>query len=418
MMFIRNRALISTAALSGAAAIIATSTAVVAGGALGGAGARPLPRLSAANVELTAITDITIQGINDAFWSGWGGYIGPANTQPDPYYPNINPTGTSPVYVSGASGVVYYLVDQALDTFAPGVNLDNYFFEVGSYYGAGKNAAGSGASALIYVGASEAFGASSPIARMAKAIFYYGTPALINATVVQVAGLLPTVNIGPVKIGGGILASLYFTGQTPDGSMSFGTAGLSAIGGYIATSIADRLPKPIAPPKTIARQPKELSGATVSQPGVGDARSAATVTARSGPSPETPMPASAGTATPASAGTDTQKNDSAISAPSTPNTKDGQPDTSTTATTPSTPHTAKSGLRSVTLPSTNPRITSTNPTESTTAVDNSSGETSSKSTVPNRTEHKPPVRDANRSTGTAKGSATATTTGHAHDAKN
>ncbi|MCV7218628.1 hypothetical protein H7J51_25550 [Mycobacterium crocinum] len=88
-----------------------------------GSGLRPL---SSAQYELAAISDITIQGINDAYWSGWGGYI----TSSDTYY-----SGVSDVYVTGLSGVLYYLVDNTFDSISPNVDLDNYFFEIGSSQG-------------------------------------------------------------------------------------------------------------------------------------------------------------------------------------------------------------------------------------------------------------------------------------------
>ncbi len=243
-MRIRNRSLVTSGmALASAAAIVAATPTIVsgAGSAIGGTGTDL--RVSADNVELTALADITVKGIVDAYWSGWGGYIGPVNGKPDKYYPNINATGTSPVYVSGASGVAYYVIDEALDQFGS-VNLDNYFFETGAYFGTGKATAGSAAGALIYVGSSELFGDKSPIAQLAKAVFYYGITPLTQSTILQLATLVPTATIGPVKVGGGILASLYFTGQTPDGQYSFGSAGLPAVLGYVTTSISDALPKP------------------------------------------------------------------------------------------------------------------------------------------------------------------------------
>ncbi|MCV7344716.1 hypothetical protein [Mycolicibacterium rhodesiae] len=225
-----------------AVAIVATTPPVFSGTDLHAAGLPGVLTVRTATVELAALADITIKGITDAYVSGWGGYIGPANGKPDKYYPNINPTGSSPVYVSGLSGVAYYVIDEALDQFGK-VDLDNYFFEAGAYYGAGKNTAGSAVGALIYVGASELFGTASPIAQLAKSVFYYGVPNLVRATITQLATLIPPTKIGPVKVGGGILASLYFTGQTPDGKYSFGTPGLSAVLGYITTSISDALPK-------------------------------------------------------------------------------------------------------------------------------------------------------------------------------
>ncbi len=110
----------------------------------------------------------------------------------------------SDVFVSGAPGVLYYLVDNAAETFLPpGFDLDNYYFEIG-------------APAIPYVGAGELFGTSSPIFQAAQATFYYGIPNVINSIVVSATQLVPSFDLGPIKLGGGILASLYFYGQTPD----------------------------------------------------------------------------------------------------------------------------------------------------------------------------------------------------------
>lgn len=280
----RSRSIVASGvALVSAVTIVATTPAVLSSSGLTVAGiAQPLA-VRSGNVELAALADITVKGIVDAYWSGWGGYIGPTNGQPDKYYPNINPTGSSPVYVSGASGVAYYVIDEALDQFGS-VNLDNYFFEAGAYYGTGKATSGSAVGALIYVGSSELFGDKSPIAQLAKAVFYYGITPLTQSTILQLATLVPTVKIGPVKVGGGILASLYFTGQTPDGKYSFGSAGLSAVLGYITTSISDALPKVTA---------ATIAGAATKQvtaPAVVDAVSAtssATTTPASAPTTPT-----------------------------------------------------------------------------------------------------------------------------------
>ncbi|MCV7179513.1 hypothetical protein [Mycolicibacterium sphagni] len=216
------------AALASAAAIVTASPALLPTHDLAVGAPAPLA-LSTAKYELTAITDITLQGINDAYWFGWGGYITTTNT----YYP-----GVSGIYVSGASGVLYYVVDNAIESFVPGFDLDNYFFEEGF-------------PAVPYVAAGEIFGTSSPIFQAAKAVFYYGVPNLINSFVTSAAELVPSFNIGPVKLGAGYLASLYFYGQTPDyvaptdttpgTGFAYSTNGLSAIIAYISTSISDSL---------------------------------------------------------------------------------------------------------------------------------------------------------------------------------
>jgi hypothetical protein len=213
------------AALASAAAIVVATPALVPTHDLAVGVPTPL-KLSTAQVELTAITDITLQGINDAYWFGWGGYITDTNT----YYP-----GVSDIYVAGASGVLYYLVDNAAESFLPGFDLDNYYFEIG-------------APSIPYVAAGELFGTSSPIFQAAQATFYYGIPNVINSIVASAAELVPSFNIGPVKLGAGYLAGLYFYGQTPDYDETTGTGfaystnGLSAIVAYISTSISDSLP--------------------------------------------------------------------------------------------------------------------------------------------------------------------------------
>ena len=230
------------AALVSAAAIVTASPALVPTHDLAIGAPTPL-KLSTAQVALTAITDITIQGINDAYWFGWGGYVGcgvqdaDGNctfTPEDPYYPGVNS-----IYLSGAPGVLYYLVDSALESFAPSFDLDNYYFEIG-------------VPSIPYVGAGELFGTSSPIFQAAQTVFYYGVPNVINSIVVSATQLVPTVDLGPVTVGGGILASLYFYGQTPDydpdagTGFAYSTNGLSAILAYISTSISDNLPSAAA----------------------------------------------------------------------------------------------------------------------------------------------------------------------------
>ncbi|AKK29228.1 hypothetical protein AB431_24025 [Mycobacterium sp. EPa45] len=219
------------AALASAAAIVAASPSYLPTNDLAVGASTPLP-LSTAKYALTAITDITIQGINDAYYFGWGGYVGCGavvndqctNVPEDTYYP-----GVKNIYIAGASGVLYYLVDNALESFVPNFDLDNYYFEIG-------------APSIPYVGSGELFGTSSPIFQAAQATFYYGIPNVVNSVVASVAQLVPTFDVGPVKLGGGILTSLFFYGATPDGSFDYGTPGLSAILAYISTSISDSLP--------------------------------------------------------------------------------------------------------------------------------------------------------------------------------
>ncbi len=271
--------LVTGAALASAVAIVTASPAILPTNDVAlAASSTPTPaKISYAKYELTALSDITIQGINDAYWFGWGGYIGACCTtagdpfDPDviyppdaegnppyvsnPYYPGVNgaqavydpDTGDllgyrynqGGVYNYQASGVAYYLLDNALESFVPGFDLDNYYFEIG-------------APALPYVAAGEIFGTSSPIFQAAQSVFYYGVPNVINSVIVSASQLVPTFDIGPVTVGGGRLTSLYYYGYTPDGSFAFYDAdgnyqpGLSAILAYISTSISDSLPSAAA----------------------------------------------------------------------------------------------------------------------------------------------------------------------------
>lgn len=271
----RTRPFIVTGvALASAAAIVTATPEILPtnGVALAASSTSTASKISYAKYELTAISDISISGINDAYWFGWGGYIGaccttdgepfdpsviyPANEDgsapyvSNPYYPGVN----GPVavyntdgtlagykynqggnYVSGASGVLYYLTDNVLESIAPQFDLDNYFFEIGF-------------PALPYVAAGEIFGTGSPIFQAAQSVFYYGIPNVINSIVVSAATLVPAFNIGPVPLGKGILASLYFYGQTPSGD-AYGSGGLSSILAYISTKIADAT---VPPPPSMA----------------------------------------------------------------------------------------------------------------------------------------------------------------------
>lgn len=229
--------LMSAAALASAAAIVGASPAFVPSDGLALGGAPSPTKLVTANYELTALTDITVQGISDAYWFGWGGYIGADN----PYYPNVY-SQYGPQYVTGVSGVSYYLIDNILDTFTD-FDLDNYYFEIGNLNFGSPNAGYSGAGAVIYVGTGQLFGQDSPIGQLTKTIFYYGTyPTVIGSVVSILQSVVPTFDIGPLQVGGGILATLYFYGATPDGSFNYGTPGLSALLAYVSTAITGLFP--------------------------------------------------------------------------------------------------------------------------------------------------------------------------------
>lgn len=280
-----RRYLTTGAAVASAAAIVAVTPTLVPSQSSGTGGGNG-PRQVSAKYELTAISDITVQGISDSYWFGWGDYIGggfdpnvlypplPDGSAPfvsDPYYPNINGVvgpiynpddpsvidgyyyNQNPVYVQGVSGVLYYLIDNILDT-NPDVdfNLDNYFFEAGWLNNGQPNAGISGLGAVIYVATNEIFGSDSPIGKLAKTIFYYGTyPSLVGALVSAITAAVPYVNVGPLVLGGGILAHLYFYGQsdiptdnthTTFYTYNYGIPGVSAVVSYIATGITSLFP--------------------------------------------------------------------------------------------------------------------------------------------------------------------------------
>jgi hypothetical protein len=213
-------------ALASAAAIVAgTPTVLPAGATTVTTASAPAPtKLSSAQYELTALSDINLQGLINSYINGWGDYIGGQfaegefiagdEIQTDPYFPGINPgiAGVDPtdptvdgffynengVFLSGVPGVLYYLSDNIL----PG-NIDNYYFEAG------------GLPAAIYVAANEAFGAGSPPAVLAGLIFQTPPAALLASVVIGVTSLLPVVQLGPLTVGGGILANEYFAGGLP-----------------------------------------------------------------------------------------------------------------------------------------------------------------------------------------------------------
>jgi hypothetical protein len=318
----RTRPLMMTGvALASATAIVTASPALVSTHDLAVAAAPSPLKLSTANVELTALTDITLSGINDAYWFGWGGYVGCGDldssgnctfTPQDPYYPGVNS-----VYVTGAAGVAYYLADNIIDQFVPNFNLDNYYFEIGS-------SRGGGLPAVLYVASGEAFGPYSPIFTIAQSVFYYGVPNVINSLIVSLSSALPQLNIGPVTVGGGILASLYYTGSTPDGSLVYGTPGLSAILGYITTSITDStLPASAATAASVkSAEAKTLSAAT-------DAPADSTTPDATAPADTTPAATETATTDKAKADTtDTGKDTTATDTSATDTTKTAEDSTS------------------------------------------------------------------------------------------
>jgi len=199
------------AALASVAAMAAAAPAVVPGHLAG----LPTPlSLSQAQVELTALADISIQGAIDAFTNGFGGFIG----ADDPYFPGF----ANDALLTGFQGVGYYLVDQALEGIVP-FNLDNYFFEVGSQNP--SNFVYSGATAAAFVGASEVFGADSLPAQFLGSLIT-GTSSIGDAIVALTAGI-PVV---------GDLTSVYFTGLAPNDTTEYGT-GIMGVLSYAVSKV-------------------------------------------------------------------------------------------------------------------------------------------------------------------------------------
>ncbi|WP_167097970.1 hypothetical protein [Mycobacterium sp. DL592] len=296
--------------------------------------------LSTAKYELTSISEITVQGINDAYWFGWGGFL----TSTTPYYQS-----SSPIYVSGISGVLYYVIDCATSNTctssegSSGLTLDNYFFEAG------------GLPAVLDVAANEVFGSGSVPALIADTVFKYGVTNVINSLLVSAAEALPTFNLGPITVGGGILTSLFFTGATPDGKFSYGTPGLSAVLSYIVTSISDALPSAAATTAAATKTATALSATATTDTTTGDAKSSADTTTEAATSTEATTKATGGFKKETEATTDSATTAAAATAvaPSTDTTS------TDTTTTPSTGTTTSTDTTSSTDTSTLPKATPT-----------------------------------------------------------
>ncbi len=252
-------------ALASAAAVVAAVPAVVPTSDVTVASSSLAPlAVSTAKYELTSISEITVQGINDAYWFGWGGFLN-ENT---PYYQTDNP-----IYVSGLSGVLYYVIDCATSNTctssegSSGLTLDNYFFEAG------------GVPAVIDVAVNQIFGEGSVPALVADTVFKYGVTSTVNALLYSAAQALPKITLGPITIGGGILAGLFFYGQTPDGKFNYGTPGLSAVLSYIVTSISDALPSTSSSSAAAAAKTATLAATTTETATTGETKPADTTTA-------------------------------------------------------------------------------------------------------------------------------------------
>ena len=233
--------------LAVAAAAVASTAAIVAAVPAAPSQAYTPTRLSTAKYELTALSDITIAGITNAFWQGYGGYIGSCcrrqrqSIRPEhdvhrrpgrrrrPYYGNsINGAvpvlpqrrqvgyqyNQSPVDASGVPGVLYYLSNNVINTFLPNFNLQNYYFEIAQAIGRGCPGA-----------------VLCRRQRVPRSLRRHGRQRHPERRVLRAVGvrlgdrLLPKINIGPIVVGGSILSSLYFYGATPDGSYTYSHAG-------------------------------------------------------------------------------------------------------------------------------------------------------------------------------------------------
>lgn len=227
----------SGTALASAAAIVVAAPTIVPTHDITIVGAPAPAKLSTAKYELTAITDITLQGVSDAFWFGWGGYIGdPAGSGfPDPYYDDAFDGN---LFSSGVSGVLYYLTDQTLDSIVPNFDLDNYYFEIGTLAG-GPNAGFSPWGAVIYVGTAQLFGRTSPIGIAAEAVFKNGLTNTFNGLVVALTSPIPVI---------GTVTSVFYTGFSNDpADPTFYGTGVPGLLAYASTVITGLLPGGVLP---------------------------------------------------------------------------------------------------------------------------------------------------------------------------
>jgi len=164
----------SAAALVGVAAIMMSTPAIAPSATTAAA-----PRLSAAQVDLAALTDISLSGVYEAWRYSYGSQNpSVCNLGGAPLCRNFG----NPVYPTALSGVAYYLVDNLLNTQAKGTLLD-----VGFQFGPG---------APLYVAAYAA-----GLGPVADAIFF--APDVIKGTIFRLTRGIPV--IGP-------LANIYFYG--------------------------------------------------------------------------------------------------------------------------------------------------------------------------------------------------------------
>jgi hypothetical protein len=164
----------SAAALVGVAAIMMSTPAIAPSATTAAA-----PRLSAAQVDLAALTDISLSGVYEAWRYSYGSQNpSVCNLGGAPLCRNFG----NPVYPTALSGVAYYLVDNLLNTQAKGTLLD-----AGFQFGPG---------APLYVAAYAA-----GLGPVADAIFF--APDVIKGTIFRLTRGIPV--IGP-------LANIYFYG--------------------------------------------------------------------------------------------------------------------------------------------------------------------------------------------------------------
>jgi hypothetical protein len=261
-MIIRNIPVAACAAALVAASSITLTSPTLLQNDMNSASVSNSLHLSTLPYKLTAFSDITVAGLANAYWFGWGNFVqaddpyyGPVN-YPYPPYPQLN----LPIYVSGIPGALYYLVDNILDQFSDSIDLDNYFFEIGSQNFGVPNAQFSGLGALLYVGSGKLFGTDSPIFQAADRLFHSGVTAQIQYGLTALAtAFVPEFNIGALRVGGGTLLDIYFYGQTPLTENPWfvaNTTGLPALWAYISSAITGSLsPESTQPAAVMRTQP-------------------------------------------------------------------------------------------------------------------------------------------------------------------
>lgn len=223
-------------ALTSAALIVAGTPALLDHEAGSVTASAPTPtKISSAKYELAALT---ADGLIDAYVNGYGGHVGGPVANggtgvPDPYFP-----GFSGQLVNAAPGALYYVVDNTLKTLGLNFDLDDYYFEIGNYTANTDPTFYSGLAAVTYVGANEYFGPEAgALVDLIQESTYYAQQAIIGLA----AATIPIVHLGTLTVGGGILASVYFSG------------GLPAVGTYIINSFLHPVvPTPPTPPTASA----------------------------------------------------------------------------------------------------------------------------------------------------------------------